>query len=133
MKKVITLLLVTMCALCVSAQGMDESSFAKIAMQSPDAKVNFRLFPTTNMWTFLKLDTRSGIITHIQYSTGINQMEYSLNPEPLVEESEQKPGRFFLYPTRNIYNFILLDQITGNCWQVQWNVDRDKRGIFRIY
>lgn len=133
MKKTFSLLFVMICVLCVSAQGLDDSCLAKITMQSPDAKVNFRLFPTTNRWTFLKLDTRSGVITHIQYSTDNNQMEYSLNPEPLVEESEQKPGRFFLYPTRNNYNFILLDQITGKCWQVQWNIDRASRGIWRIY
>ncbi len=117
------------------AQDITESSFAKIVMQSPDYNVNFRLYPTTNMWTFLKLDTRSGIITHIQYSVDNenNQMEYPLNSEPLVDESQQKPGRFYLYPTRNMYNFILLDQISGKCWQVQWSTERNSRGIWRIY
>lgn len=37
-----------------------------------------------HMWTFLKLDTRNGKITHVQYSTNGNAMEYSLNSEPLV-------------------------------------------------
>lgn len=136
MKKIlITLLCVFSLSCNVIAQNFSESSLAKLAQQSPDAKVNFRLFPTTNRWTFLKLDTRSGIITHVQYSTkdDYSQMEYSLNSEPLVEESEQQPGRFFLYPTSNIYNFILLDQISGKCWQVQWNIDRSSRGIWRIY
>lgn len=81
------------------------------------------------------MDTRNGVITHVQYSTeNRNQMmEYSLNSLPLVEEVDAKPGRFFLYPTENTYNFILLDQIDGRVWQVQWSIDADSRGIWRIY
>lgn len=92
-----------------------------------------RLFQTSNVWTFLKLDTRNGKITHVQFSTEGNSMEYSLNSEPLVIDELAKPGRFFLYPTENMYNFLLIDQEDGRVWQVQWNIDADKRGLFRIY
>ena len=44
-----------------------------------------------------------------------------------------KPGRFFLYPTENSFNFLLLDQEEGRVWQVQWNIDADKRAVVRIY
>ena len=30
-------------------------------------------------------------------------------------------------------NFILLDQIDGRVWQVQWNIDKENRGIWQIY
>ena len=41
-----------------------------------------------------------------------------LNLKPLV--SGGKAGRFTLYPTTNIYTFVLLDQETGDAWHVQW-------------
>jgi hypothetical protein len=31
-----------------------------------------------------------------------------------------EPGRFTLYPTQNIYTFVLLNQDNGVAWQVQW-------------
>ena len=58
---------------------------------------------------------------------------YPLNSTPLAEGSNAKPGRFFLYPTENTFNYILLDQIDGRVWQVQWNIDKDKRGMWVIY
>jgi len=47
--------------------------------------------------------------------------------------SVQKNGRFKLYPTGNIYNFIMVDVIDGRTWQVQWNIDDNKRLVYRIY
>jgi hypothetical protein len=41
-------------------------------------------------------------------------------------------GRFKLYPTENTYNFIMVDVINGRTWQVQWNIDYDKRLCIRI-
>lgn len=100
---------------------------------SPDSNVNFRLYQTNNRWTFLKLDTRNGVVSHVQYSLDGNRLQYSLNNTPLVDEADAKPGRFFMYPTENIYNFILLDQVDGRVWQVQWSIDEDERGIWRIW
>ena len=34
-----------------------------------------------------------------------------------------------LYPTQNIYNFLLLDTLTGRVWQVQWSSNDANRGI----
>lgn len=100
---------------------------------SPDSNVNFRLYQTSNRWTFLKLDTRNGVISHVQYSLDGNRLQYSLNNTPLVDETDAKPGRFFMYPTENIYNFILLDQVNGRVWQVQWSIDEEDRGIWRVW
>ena len=113
------------------AQALDSNT--KTTVASPDCNVNFRLYQTNNRWTFLKLDTRTGVIMHVQYSTDNNLMQYELNSMPLAYGDDAKPGRFFLYPTENTFNFILLDQIDGRVWQVQWNIDKDKRGIWRIY
>jgi hypothetical protein len=120
-------------SLNISAQYSTNSSNTKVTQPSPDQNINFRLFQTNNIWNFLKLDTRSGVITQVQYSLEGNRMEFELNPTPLVHSSEQKPGRFFLYPTENTYNFILLDQISGKCWQVQWSLKENNRGVWPIY
>ena len=47
--------------------------------------------------------------------------------------SVQKNGRFKLYPTGNMYNFIMVDVIDGRSWQVQWNNDKNKRIVDRFY
>lgn len=117
----------------VHANAQMSESNTRITVASPDAHINYRLFQTNNRWTFLKLDTRTGEINHVQYSIDGNAMQYRLNDTPLAEGIDAVPGRFFLYPTENTYNFILLDQIDGRVWQVQWNIDDDKRGVWRIY
>ncbi len=72
---------------------------------------------------FLLLDTRTGRVSQMQWSTKTeNRLVEPLNPKPLVEGG--KPGRFTLQPTQNIYTFLLLDQETGNTWQVQWGNNR---------
>ena len=76
--------------------------------------VNFRLFPTTNMWTFIKLDTRNGLLWQVQYSLNPeNRMVTHLSLDRLVSVNEELKDRFTLYPTQNMYNFILLDQVNG--------------------
>ena len=94
----------------------------------------YKLFPTENYWTFIKLDTRNGKMwqVHFTISDGY-QGELVLNSRSLVWTEEEVNGRFTLYPTKNMYNFILLDQVDGRTWQVQWNNDREKRFISRIY
>ena len=58
-------------------------------------------------------------------------------PPTLKQKLEYMPitqnGRFKLYPTENTYNFIMVDVIDGRTWQVQWNIDYDKRLCYRIY
>ena len=132
MKKVLLALFLCLMSF-VPTKAQISTSNTKTTVASPDSNVNFRLFQTNNRWTFLKLDTRTGEIKNVQYSTDGEAMQYDLNNRPLAEGEDAKPGRFFLYPTENTFNFILLDQIDGRVWQVQWNIDRDKRGIWQIY
>lgn len=56
-----------------------------------------------------------------------------LSDIPLVNKENEKNGRFFLYPTSNMYNFILLDQIDGRTWQVQWSTEEKNRMVLGIY
>ena len=104
--------------------------------QSQNPNARYRLFPTQNMWTFLKLDTMTGKIWQVQYSTddSVPRFEMDLNPKSLIIPALQPAveGRFTLYPTQDKYAFILLDQINGATYQVQWNVDKKKRHLLPI-
>lgn len=93
----------------------------------------YKLFPTQNMWTFLKLNTRNGMIWQVQWNFDEEKrFETFLNTWPLVDKEEETNGRFNLYPTTNIYNFILLDKVSGRTWQVQWSQSINKRVIVPI-
>lgn len=95
----------------------------------------YQLFPTQNYWTFIKLDTRNGKIWQVHFTIEEDgtSSELILNSIPLVSEQKEVSGRFTLYPTENIYNFLLLDQIDGYVYQVQWSATKENRGVIPIY
>lgn len=93
----------------------------------------YQLFPTQNMWTFIKLNTSNGHMWQVQFDVeGSNRFETELNLITLADIDNQINNRFTLYPTDNIYNFILLDQIDGRVWQAQWSMKAENRGIVII-
>lgn len=113
-------------------------SFAQSTSQPPiqnistDSTVVYRLFSTRNMYTFIKLNTRNGQMWQVQWSAKGNEFETPLSLITRVTKEDEKNGRFFLYPTTNIYNFILLDQIDGHVWQVQWSAEPKDRIVLPI-
>lgn len=132
MKKLM-IILMCMMSMTVFAQDKPPVQVATTMIQNQNAR--FQLFPTQNIYVFLKLNTATGEITIVQYGMSRDErVEVKLDSEvyPLVQPEEEQPGRFFLYPTTNIYNFIMLDQIDGRIWQVQWDTKPDNRIIFKI-
>ena len=93
----------------------------------------YKLYSTSNMWTFIKLDTRNGKMWQVQFSVKGDdyRFEYVLNATPLIWNGD-KSGRFELYPTQNSYNFILLDCVEGKTWQVQWSTEPKDQAIIPI-
>lgn len=91
----------------------------------------YELYPTQNIYNFLKLNTKTGVISKVQFAINNDnaRFERPINSDPLVNEALSEEGRFKLYPTTNIYNFLLLDQITGKVWQVQWSNEAENCGI----
>ena len=132
----ISLLVFSMCFTSCSNNGEKleeiEKQVNKIALNTANAEPIYKLYPTRNMWNFLKLDTRNGKISIVQFSVEDNekQFEYELSNKALCENNA--PGRFMLQPTENIYNFIMLDQVSGKTYQVQWSLEEDKRFILPI-
>lgn len=128
-----TFFLVTTFSLTVMLTFAQNTSEGPIQNISTDNNVEFRLFSTKNMYTFIKLNTRNGQMWQVQWGTESKyRFENILSDISRVNTEEERNGRFFLYPTANIYNFILLDQIDGRAWQVQWGKESE-RIVIRIY
>lgn len=131
MKRLILSILICLASLTAFTQSSPDLPVQNI---STDSGVIYRLFATRNKYTFIKLNTRNGQMRLVQWGTGKNDnMEYTVSDISRVNEDQEKNGRFFLYPTSNVYNFILLDQIDGRVWQVQWSTEVNERLVIRIY
>lgn len=97
-------------------------------------KPAYELYRTENMWTFLKLETSTGKIWQVQYAVGDDDaFETVLSDVSLAFDGVEMNGRFKLYPTDNIYNFILLDTSAGSVYQVQWSHEPENRMVVPIY
>ena len=101
---------------------------------SSNYEATYRLFPTQNIYNFIKLDTRNGYMWQVQWSTDTDKRFVTdLSSIPLVAKENERNGRFTLCPTQNIYTFMLIDQIDGRVWQVQWSFDPDKRLVLAVF
>lgn len=118
------LVAVTLCMVASLALAQEP-----VPQPTQNPTVSYRLFSTTNIYTFLKLDTRDGRLWQVQWGDIDHRFTSVLSSTALV--SGGRVGRFTLYPTTNIYTFILLDQDTGDTWQIQWGKP-EARGIVPI-
>jgi len=107
--------------------------FIPLMSISQDDADRYKLYKTENMWTFLKLDTATGKISQVQYSIEGNQFQVTLSDDDFSGTDEIEIGRYELYPTDNMYNFLMLDQIDGAVYQMQWSTTPENRGTAFIY
>lgn len=121
--------LITLFVLLYIAKAFAQNKYvAPIQIDSTDSTVVYKLFPTQNVFTFIKLNTRNGQMWQIQSDkVNKNKAVTTLSTISLASKEEERNGRFFLYPTVNISNFILLDQIDGRMWQVSWGREKDRK------
>lgn len=129
MRKLFFLTIVTLTTISAFSQSTSDTPSQNI---STDCNVEYRLFNTKNLYTFIKLNTKNGQMWQVQWSTKGNEFETPLSLTTRVTKEDEKNGRFFIYPTTNIYNFILLDQIDGRVWQVQWSAEPKDRIVLPI-
>jgi len=130
MKKLVFSVIICLVSITTFAQSTSDVPIQNI---STDNSLVYRLFSTKNTYTFIKLNTRNGQMSQVQWGTESKyRFETTLSDVSRVNEGEEKNGRFFLYPTTNMYNFILLDQINGRAWQVQWGKEAE-RMVIPIY
>ena len=97
-------------------------------------KERFKLYQTENIYTLLQLDTKTGRIDQVQWSLDRdNEGSVTINDEDLTYGNGYGSGTFELYPTKNMYQFILIDKTNGRKWHIQWGMESAKRWIRRIY
>lgn len=130
MKKILCIAVMALVAQLTFAQTVDFPA----TEYTQDPKANYRLYKTKNTYNFIKLDTRTGQMEMVQWTTSGYPGTYTLSDIKRVDNLEDEiPGRFTLYATTNFYNFVLLDQIDGRTWQVQWSTDPNEMMVVRIY
>lgn len=97
-------------------------------------KQRYKLYQTENIYTLLQLDTKTGMIEQVQWSLDSeNEGSVIINNEDLTYGMGNGSGSFELFPTKNMYQFILLDKTSGRKWHVQWGMETEKRWIRRIF
>lgn len=97
-------------------------------------KNRYKLYETENIYTLLRLDTKTGMIDQVQWSLDSDKEgTITINGEDLTYGFGVGSGSFELYPTKNMYQFILMDKTNGRMWHVQWGFEFKKRWIQRIY
>ncbi len=97
-------------------------------------KGRYKLYPTENIYTLLQLDTKTGRIEQVQWSLDTDKEgSMTINNEDLSYGWSYGSGTFELYPTKNMFQFILIDKTDGRKWHVQWGMSDNKRWIRRIY
>ncbi len=142
MKKLLIFLVFTMFYSIgsVSAQSIDKMGLDSLSLRLLDEatyylktmKPRYKIYPTENNYISLKLDTATGRVWMVQIGLGdTDAMTVAIDNESLLYDWEEiRGGRFELYPTKNTYNFILIDTEKGYTYQVQWHTEVNKR--FRV-
>ena len=116
-----------------SAQRAQVAQKGAGPISESDIAYPYRLIETTNIWTFILLDTATGRVWQANYSLNDSPaVRQIINGDSLLPEGiTPRNGRFTLYSTNNMYNFLLLDRDDGRIWQLQWSHEAGKRGIVR--
>ena len=98
-------------------------------------KERYKLYQTENIYTLLQLDTKTGKIEQVQWSLDSDKEgTFTINDDDLNWGNGYGSGTYELYPTKNMYQFILIDKTNGRKWHVQWGTGGERsRWIRRIY
>lgn len=130
MKRILFLLVLTLSTMSVFSQ----TTVGSTNVENDGIVPTYKLYKTQNMWIFIKLNTLDGRMKLVQFSVNdVNEIgEFDLNIMNLALGKDKKNGRFALTPTDNMYTFLLLDQIDGDVWQVQWDFEPKNRFVRKI-
>ena len=124
--------------------------FVPIFSFAQECKIpKYKVYPTENKEVSLKLDSATGEVWQVEIGveTGeeiASKIDFISNKtdstfEKVTDFSDvmknfrvAQNGRFELYPTDNIYEFLMVDTILGTTYQVQWHNQQEKRLISAI-
>ena len=111
--RILTSIVLSIAAFCLWAED------PSVVIPTPK-DTNYALYPAPT-GVFLRLDTRDGTIIGIVPNNP--KKSRMLNPNPLA--SDNKAGRFTLYPTEYGWDWILFDTTTGETWLLKWSAKHD--------
>ena len=145
MKYLLTIV-IALCSICISLNAQTDTtktinilsakdsvylnSFETIAKKTSYSTPRYKLYKTENVYNLIKLDTATGKLWQVQYemNKSSDAMVVPINDDSLLYEYEElRAGRYELYPTNNMYTFILLDTELGLTYQVQWSTNPKQR------
>ena len=124
--------------------------FVPIFSFAQECKIpKYKVYPTENKEVSLKLDSATGEVWQVEIGveTGeeiASKIDFISNKtdstfEKVTDFSDvmknfrvAQNGRFELFPTNNIYEFLMVDTILGTTYQVQWHNQHEKRLISAI-
>lgn len=125
MKRILFLCLMAFVVVSCNNTAKTESQVPTKAIQTNTMDTpRFKMIETENFHILLKWDTRTGKTWMVQYGlSDAPAVENLISRSNLLSEEESWNGRFELYPTQNMFNFIMVDTYNGNTYQVQWSTD----------
>ena len=133
MKRLFFLVMLALMTANIAAQ--EQIQFNAVNHETNSA-IRYKIYPTFNMWTYLKLDTQTGRVTMLIFSTKDRSEEgevYIGIPMEVYAGNEAVNGRYELYPTTNMWTFLMIDQINGNTYHIQWsNKELTQNILYRI-
>ena len=77
----------------------------------------YKLYQTDNIHNQLRLNTATGEVYQLQSDGQKFLIHDATTP------NNEKPNRYALYKTKNMWTFILLDKFSGKLWQCQYSVE----------
>lgn len=95
MKRYVIMLVLALLVLPLPAQTKPSQPVVNANVESI---ARYKMYSTSNMWTFLKLDTSNGRIWQVQWALDDeNRLEVDLSLRNLALEGREVNGRFELY------------------------------------
>lgn len=125
MKSMLALFFSICCIL--SACKEDFHTQDKGSAQSSVEIPRFKTYHTENIWTTLLLDTQTGRLWQVQFSTSQKGEDGVVPIQTSVLDNHSENGRFILSPTGNMWTFILTDSQNGALWHCQFGMKDDER------
>lgn len=103
-----------------------EPTFEEKMQENTKELPTYKMIATENIHILLKWNTRTGDVWMTQYAlSGTDGLEHKIPSVISIESENSWNGRFELYPTKNMFNFIMVDTYYGTTYQVQWNTKDD--------
>jgi hypothetical protein len=100
----------------------DGQTFLIHPATTPNNEISNRymLYGTQNMWTFILLDTFTGRLWQCQFSIRGSQYRASwiINSRTL---STNEFSQFIIQPMTSMFQFLLINEETGERWRFQWS------------